>query len=174
MRGIVAQFHAGSLIELAYPSIHPSIPAGRVRVSSSRANSCRRRFVWVVCERRPQSALYHARTLRRTYWTRTTAVDETRGDTNFAWLIPKMSLIAIITFSRAITNELCGFRNMCDICIYVYSGGKSGFQYIWFLHSHCNTLQLLLAQVSVAFVSRYYIVRAVSILIYATNALKKM
>lgn len=44
-----------------HPSIHPSGTYTRFQLSS-RANSRRRRFVWIVCGCRPQSALYHAKT----------------------------------------------------------------------------------------------------------------
>lgn len=46
-----------------YLSIY--IPVGHTRVSSSRANSRRRRFVWVVCQHRNQRYTY-TRTLWRT------------------------------------------------------------------------------------------------------------
>lgn len=113
-QGIVAQFHAGSLIELAYPSIHPGGTCAAFQHSSQLSSAPFR----LGCLRTPtaisviprENVTTHLLDSKYRCWL------ETRGDTNFARLIPKMSLTAIITFSRAITNELY-VRNTRDICI---------------------------------------------------------
>lgn len=100
VRGVVAQFHARSLIELAYPSIHPSIqPGGTLHAFRALGQT----LVGAVSSRLFANANrnQHTRTLRAEP---PLSIRNARDDTNFIRLIPKMPLTAIITFSRAITN----------------------------------------------------------------------
>jgi len=80
---------------------------------------------------------------------------ETRGITLYQFHSANSEnvLIAIITFSRLQWRKNYATYVQNTRCI-IYSDGKSGFRYIWFMRSYRDTLQLLLALASISSSSR--------------------